>query len=153
MWPAKFYSCLAGFVESAETIEEAVKREVYEEAGVEVSEVLYHSSQPWPYPSSLMIGCIAVAKPDQTIRTDLDNELERAEWYSRSDVLKVLQGADTQFSRQEVEKLDGKEGHEVEQAKKKGEDVLFRLPPATAIAHVLIRSWAENTYRGAPGKL
>lgn len=50
-WPKKFYSCLAGFVETGETLEEAARREVYEEAGIEIGDVYYHSSQPWPYPS------------------------------------------------------------------------------------------------------
>ena len=60
-FPAGVYSALAGFVEPGETIEEAVRREVMEEAGIEVGEVDYHSSQPWPFPASLMIGCIAKA--------------------------------------------------------------------------------------------
>jgi NADH pyrophosphatase NudC (nudix superfamily) len=97
IWPKKFYSCLAGFIESGETIEEAVRREVYEEAGIEVGEVYYHSTQPWPYPSSLMIGMIGIAKENQTIRCDLDNELEgtsspfplgiseRTDWFSHFD--------------------------------------------------------------------
>lgn len=137
MWPAKFYSCLAGFIESGETIEEAVRREVYEEAGVECGDVLYHSSQPWPYPSSLMIGAIAVAKEGQTIRCDLDNELEDARYFSREEVLAVLATSEIQLSRHEVAKIDGKEGVEGEEVdKKKAEDeVLFRMPPTTAIAH------------------
>ena len=60
-WPQGFYSALAGFVEPGETIEEAVARELHEEAGIKTGEVFFHSTQPWPYPSSLMIGCYATA--------------------------------------------------------------------------------------------
>ncbi len=61
-WPSRVYSTLAGFVEPGESLEEAVRREVYEETGVELDEVHYHSSQPWPFPSSLMLGFTARAK-------------------------------------------------------------------------------------------
>ena len=61
IWPKGMYSCLAGFVEPGETIEEAVRREVDEEAGIACGEVAYLASQPWPFPSSLMIGCFARA--------------------------------------------------------------------------------------------
>ncbi|GAA5972720.1 hypothetical protein JCM11641_002989 [Rhodosporidiobolus odoratus] len=155
-WPAKFYSCLAGFVESGESLEEAVKREVYEEAGIVCEEVGYHSSQPWPYPSSLMFGCWAVAAPGQTIRTDLDNELEDARYYTRAEVLKVLGSSKPlQLSREEVKRIDGKEGAEEKKEsgeEKKGEkekveeeEGVFRMPPATAIANVLITAWANGT--------
>jgi NAD+ diphosphatase len=147
VWPAKFYSCLAGFIESGETLEEAVRREVYEEAGVECGEVFYHSSQPWPYPSSLMLGAIAVAKEGQTIRCDLDNELEDARYFTREEVLGVLASTEIQLSRHEVAKIDGKEGAEGEEAdKKKAEDEqLFRMPPSTAIAHGKICHTSSRT--------
>ncbi len=60
-WPKGMYSCLAGFVEPGETIEEAVRREIHEEAGIACGEVAYLASQPWPFPSSLMIGCFVRA--------------------------------------------------------------------------------------------
>ncbi|ORY80302.1 NUDIX hydrolase domain-like protein [Leucosporidium creatinivorum] len=152
VWPKKFYSCLAGFIESGETIEEAVRREVYEEAGVEVGDVFYHSSQPWPYPSSLMIGAIGVAKEGQTIRCDLDNELEDARWFTRAEVLAVIEaGPAKQMSREEVAQIDGKEDAKSTPGGENtgGEEGWFRMPPATAIANTLCVAWAKNTYLGA----
>lgn len=84
------YSCLAGFAEPGESFEDAVRREVYEEAGVVVKEVMYHSSQPWPYPSNLMVGCYGRAEKGQEIRLDLDNELEDARWFTREELLEIL---------------------------------------------------------------
>ena len=84
-WPPLVYSTLAGFVEPGESLEEAVKREVHEETGVEIDEVHYHSSQPWPFPSSLMLGFTARAKTRE-IRFSSD-ELEDARWFTRAQVL------------------------------------------------------------------
>jgi len=89
-FPGKFYSALAGFMEPGESFEDAVKREMWEEAGVKVWNIRYHSGQPWPYPASLMVGFYATADCSQPIRTDLDNELEDARWYTREEVLAVL---------------------------------------------------------------
>ncbi|KAG1798332.1 NUDIX hydrolase domain-like protein [Suillus subaureus] len=75
-FPGKFYSALAGFIEPGESFEDAVKREMWEEAGVKVWNVRYHSGQPWPYPANLMVGYYATADSSAPIRTDLDNELE-----------------------------------------------------------------------------
>jgi len=80
-WPARRYSVLAGFVEPGESLEDAVVREVFEEAGVRVEDVEYHSSQPWPFPASLMIGFTASAR-DDSINIDGD-ELEDVRWFSR----------------------------------------------------------------------
>ena len=84
------YSALAGFVEPGETVEEAVRREVREESGVRVGRVSYLASQPWPFPASLMIGCLAEALSEEIIidRT----ELEDARWFSRAEVASMLAG-------------------------------------------------------------
>lgn len=84
------YSALAGFVEPGETVEDAVCREVFEEARVKCARVVYYASQPWPFPSSLMIGCFAQAT-DTDIVVDL-TELEDARWFSRSEVAAMLAG-------------------------------------------------------------
>lgn len=118
-FPAGRYSALAGFVEPGETIEEAVAREVFEEAGVRARDVIYVASQPWPFPSSLMIGCHAFADDPAIIidRTELDD----ARWFSRDDVADALAASDR-----------GEGG------------AAFWAPPATAVAHVLLRWWLER---------
>ena len=83
-WPAGRYSTLAGFVEPGESLEDAVAREVAEEANVAVRDVRYHSSQPWPFPSSLMIGFEAGAAPDSV--PVAGEELEDARWVDRDDI-------------------------------------------------------------------
>ena len=107
------YSALAGFMDQGEAIEEAVAREVMEEAGIRVKNVTYHSSQPWPFPSSLMIGCHAEAD-STTINMD-DEEMTDVQWFDRSEVLLALEG--------QSEKL--------------------RLPGPVAIAHHIIKAWAH----------
>ncbi|MET0709661.1 MAG: NAD(+) diphosphatase [Tardiphaga sp.] len=87
-FPPGMYSCLAGFVEAAETIEDAVRREIFEEAGIRCTDVKYYMTQPWPYPSSLMIGCSARATSD-TITID-HMELEDARWFDRDEALLML---------------------------------------------------------------
>jgi NAD+ diphosphatase len=90
-FPAGFYSALAGFLEPGETIEEAVRREVKEEAGINVGQVRYVASQPWPFPSTLMIGCFAEA-----LGTDIiidKTELDDARWFSRAECAAVFAGA------------------------------------------------------------
>ena len=111
-YPQGRYSALAGFLEVGEAIEDAVAREVKEEAGLDVGKVTYVASQPWPFPSSLMIGCQARALSDElTIDTA---ELEDARWFTR---------------------------HEVERALGGSEDAPFLPPPFTAIARTLLEHW------------
>ncbi len=118
-FPAKRFSALAGFVEPGESIEEAVAREVFEEAGVRVRNVSYVASQPWPFPSSLMIGCHCQAD-DPAITLDT-NELEEARWFTRAEVAEAMAAA--------------RQG-EIGEA--------FGAPPAHAIAHYLMQWWLEQ---------
>jgi len=87
-FPAGVYSCLAGFVEAAETIEDAVRREIFEESGIRCTDVTYYMTQPWPYPSSLMIGCSARATNEDIVvdRT----ELEDARWFDRAEAALMI---------------------------------------------------------------
>jgi NAD+ diphosphatase len=112
-FPPGRYSALAGFLEPGESIEEAVARELFEEAGVRVENVRYVASQPWPFPSSLMIACVATAVDDRlTIDT---TELEDAIWVPRDEVRAALAGDSSRFG----------------------------VPPAYAIAHTLLEAWAQ----------
>ena len=113
-WPPGRYSALAGFLEPGESIEEAVAREIAEESGVRVGRVRYVASQPWPFPSSLMIACVAEAV-DDAITLDV-NELEDAMWVPREMVRAVL----------------------------RGEEGPFLPPPPYAIAHTLLTVWAKG---------
>ena len=90
-WPEGMYSLLAGFIEPGETIEAAVRREVFEESGVLVGEVGYLASQPWPFPASLMIGCRGEALSD-AITLD-PAELQDARWVSREDLVSAFSGS------------------------------------------------------------
>ena len=112
-YPPGRYSALAGFVEPGESIEEAVARELGEEAGIEVSDVRYVASQPWPFPGQLMIACTATAASDE-IRLDT-NELEDAIWVDRAGVRAALAG---------------------------DPGAPFAAPPHFAIAHTLLKHWA-----------
>jgi NAD+ diphosphatase len=84
-WPAGRYSTIAGFVEPGESLEDAVAREVHEETGIRVDGIEYHSSQPWPFPSSLMLGFTARATSHDIDLRDL--ELEDARWFTREDIV------------------------------------------------------------------
>lgn len=109
------YSCLAGFIEPGETMEDAVRRELFEEAGVQTGRVRYLASQPWPFPASLMIGCLALATADELV---IDHkELEDARWFTRAEVSGMLDGTHP----------DG-----------------LICPPPVAIAHHIMRAWAVD---------
>lgn len=88
VWPAGQYSVVAGFVEAGESLEQAVKREVLEETGILLDDVHYHSSQPWPFPSSIMLGFVAHAATDVIAAND--DELEDARWFSREAITAAL---------------------------------------------------------------
>ncbi len=91
-WPDGLHSCLAGFVEPGESAEEAVVREVREESGLDVQDIRYHATQPWPYPSSLMLGYFAVATHDNVV-IDTD-ELAAARWFTRDELVSLPSGVE-----------------------------------------------------------
>ncbi|KIW01572.1 uncharacterized protein PV09_07046 [Verruconis gallopava] len=123
-WPPYWYSTLAGFLEPAESVEEAVRREVWEESGIHLGRVVIHSTQPWPYPANLMIGAIGQATPDgETIHLGHDAELEDAKWFTTEEVREALRVGTSGLG--EAAGPEYKEGN-------------LRLPPATAIAHQLL---------------
>ncbi|OAL24762.1 hypothetical protein AYO22_05551 [Fonsecaea multimorphosa] len=124
-WPPHWFSTLAGFIEPAESVEDAVRREVWEESGVVLSRVLVHSTQPWPYPANLMIGAIAqAASPeDEEIKLEYDPELEVAKWFTLEEIQEALQNGTSGLGDPAPEGY--KEGN-------------LRLPPPTAIANQLI---------------
>uniref|UniRef100_A0A8C6WTA3 NAD-capped RNA hydrolase NUDT12 n=1 Tax=Neogobius melanostomus TaxID=47308 RepID=A0A8C6WTA3_9GOBI len=112
VFPSGMFSCLAGFIEPGECVEAAVRREVQEESGVLVGPVWYVCSQPWPMPSSLMIGCLTVA---MTTEINVDQEeIEEAQWFTRQQVVDSLLG---------------------------GPRAAFTVPPRQTIAHQLLRHW------------
>jgi NAD+ diphosphatase len=113
-YPPGRYSALAGFVEPGESIEAAVARELGEEAGIAVRDVTYVASQPWPFPSTLMIGASATALSD--VLTVDTQELEDARWFTRAEVEAALKGA---------------------------ADAAFIAPPRFAIARTLLDRWAR----------
>ncbi len=115
MYGLKMYSALAGFMDQGESIEEAVTRELMEEAGIEVDNIRYHSSQPWPFPSSLMIGCHADAVTTEICMDE--GEMADVRWFHRNEVLSALEG--------------------------KNENL--QVPGPIAIAHHLIKAWAAGS--------
>jgi NAD+ diphosphatase len=129
-YPKGVMSTLAGFLEPGESITEAVKREVWEEAGVNVGRVVVHSTQPWPYPANLMVGCIAIALPGgETIDLGNDPELEVAKWWT----IEEVRGALARSAK--VRGLGASDGTPQEEI-----ESLLWVPPRTAIAHVLMNA-------------
>ncbi len=116
-WPERRFSTLAGFVEPGESAEQAVVREVGEEAGLDVREVVYRGSQPWPFPASLMLGFRAVCDPD-SVPERRDGELAEARWFTREELRAAGDWA--------------------------GGPGPVLLPPPVSIAHRLITEWAAE---------
>lgn len=151
----RMWSCLAGFIEPGESLEEAVRRETWEETGIEVGEVIYHSSQPWPVgpssmPCQLMVGFFAYAK---SLELNVDKEeLEDAEWHSREDVKKALTLAE--YKKAQVTaavKVDQmckgvEKGHNLatDFNMESGELASMFVPGPFAIAHHLISAWVNQ---------
>lgn len=150
VWPPYWYSTLAGFAEPAESIEEAVRREVYEEAGIIVGRVVIHSTQPWPYPANLMIGAVGQAVPasevpngngkrgadgEQEIDLGNDPELGDAKWYPFEEVRHALRVGTSGL------------GEDAGPEYKEGD---LRLPPNTAIANQLMMAVTSGFVGGAP---
>ncbi len=115
VWPKGMYSALAGFIEPGESIEDAVAREVLEESGLKVESVRYHSTQPWPFPASLMIGAICTVGPGEAHPDE--EELEEVRWFTRDDLALMFQ--------------------------RKHPDAF--APTPIAIAHHIIKAWMEES--------
>jgi NAD+ diphosphatase len=114
-FPKTMWSCLAGFCEPGESIEEAVRREVQEEVGLVCARIKYFASQPWPFPSSLMIGCHALAVTEELVIDQ--SEIEEARWFERDELKEMLARSHPQG---------------------------LTAPPPIAIAHHIIRDFVEH---------
>ncbi|CAN9082360.1 unnamed protein product [Alternaria alternata] len=135
-WPPNWYSTLAGFLEPAESVEEAVRREVWEESGIHLGRVVIHSTQPWPYPANLMIGAVGQAIPEgETIHLGHDAELEDAKWFTAEEVREALRVGTSGLG--EDAGPEYKEGG-------------LRLPPKTAIANQLMTAVVNGFASGGP---
>lgn len=124
-WPAGRFSVLAGFVEGGESLEACVRREVLEEVGVDVSDIRYLGSQPWPFPRSIMLGFEATADPTRPL-VPRDGEIEEAYWFNRSQVREALSAGEwTSVQHQDTE------------------PVQLLLPGSVSIARGMLESWVE----------
>jgi NAD+ diphosphatase len=137
-WPQYWYSTLAGFCEPAESVEEAVRREVWEESGIQLGRVVIHSTQPWPFPANLMIGAIGQALPDgEKVHLEHDPELEDAKWFEMEEVREALRVGSSGLG---------------EEAGPEWKEGSLRLPPRTAIAHQLLAA-VVGGFLGAEPKI
>lgn len=127
-YPRGMYTCISGFMEAGETLEDAVRREIAEEAGIVVENIKYFQSQSWPLPqNSLMLGCTAVAMPDSEKLSIDENELEGAKWFTKAEVKAAL------IRMQENPLLI---------IKNSSGDLI--VPPKGAVAHQLLQNWVSN---------
>ncbi|MGC4933720.1 NAD(+) diphosphatase [Gordonia sp. DT30] len=132
VWPQRWYSTLAGFVEPGESLEQCVIREVHEEVGITVTGPQYLGSQPWPFPRSLMLGFTALGDPDEPLRF-LDGEIGDAQWFHRDEILEALASGD-EWQRGDPDPHDP-------DPRAPGPRLL--LPGTISIAHALITGWAH----------
>ncbi|TPX36501.1 NAD+ diphosphatase [Synchytrium microbalum] len=130
VWTKGLYSCIAGFIEAGESLEDAVRREAYEETGTTVGQVRYHLSQPWPFPNSLMLGCYAQVDSLSEISL-VDKELEDAKWFTKDEITDTI--------RKQTPGRDIK----TEGAGHSNTNTLL-IPTDYAIAHQLIKAWVEG---------
>ncbi len=121
-WPEGLFSLLAGFVEAGESLERCVEREIKEEVGVDVREIRYLGSQPWPFPRSLMLGFAAQADPEQPLHFS-DGEIAEAHWFTRAEVRRALAAGAWGSSSG-------------------GGDTRLLLPGSISIARTIVESWA-----------
>ncbi|MGW5571400.1 NAD(+) diphosphatase [Nocardia thailandica] len=119
-WPERMFSLLAGFVEAGESLEHCVEREVREEVGVDVREIEYLGSQPWPFPRSLMVGFAAVGDPEQEL-VFADGEIAEAHWFTRDEVRAALHAGDWAAAQRSESRL--------------------LVPGSISIARTIIESW------------
>lgn len=124
-WPETLFSLLAGFVEAGESLEQCVQREMREEVGLDVSDIRYLGSQPWPFPRSLMLGFCAVADPRLPLSFS-DGEIAEAHWFTRAQVREALAAGD--WSTKPVPGQDGAPR--------------LLLPGSISIARTMVESWA-----------
>ncbi|NLG56010.1 MAG: NAD(+) diphosphatase [Rhodococcus sp.] len=120
MWPERRFSVLAGFVEAGESLETCVAREIKEEVGVDVKDIRYLGSQPWPFPRSVMIGFAAIGDPDQPL-TFADGEITEAHWFTRDEVRAALAAGDWAATA----------------------DVPLLLPGPISIARGMLEAWVD----------
>ncbi|MFH5211011.1 NAD(+) diphosphatase [Antrihabitans sp. NCIMB 15449] len=121
VWPSTMFSILAGFVEAGESLETCVVREIREEVGLDVTDVRYLGSQPWPFPRSLMIGFAAIGDPDQALAF-FDGEIAEAHWFTRAEVREALAAGDWTSSA----------------------GVRLLLPGSISIARGIVTAWAAS---------
>ncbi|MBX9922245.1 MAG: NAD(+) diphosphatase, partial [Mycolicibacterium frederiksbergense] len=119
VWPDRLFSILAGFVEAGESFEACVVREIAEEVGLDVTDVQYLGSQPWPFPRSLMVGFHALGDPEQPFAFN-DGEIVEAHWFTRAEIRDALESGD--WSSDSSSRL--------------------LLPGSISIAREIIESWA-----------
>ena len=138
-FPPNWYSTLAGFIEPGESVEEAVRREVWEESGIRLGRVIIHSTQPWPYPANLMIGAIGQSIPEgEEVMLENDPELEHARWASIEEVREALRVGTSGI------------GEEAGSGYVEGN---LRLPPGTAIANQLLEAVVNMKFSESVEKL